>query len=120
MIHLDEDLLICDLAETYHVLDYRGLPPKLVAVLCSGLSDNSRIKRKVAGRKLNLEQYLLAALVDRASLLVWSKTKDAQKGLNKPKSLLDVLENSKQKDNAYKGFDSIEEYERKRAELMRG
>ena len=119
MISLDEDAVICDLAETYHVLDYRGLSPKLVAVLCIGLSDDSRIKKKLSNRNLSLEELLLAALVDRISLLVWAKTKDAQKGINKPKSIVGLFEKHK-KSNDYQGFDSIEDYEKKRAELLRG
>lgn len=116
MINLDEDAVICDLAETYHVLDYRGLSPSLVAVLCSGLSENSRIKKKMAGRKLDTEELFLAALVDRVSLLIWSRTKDAERGINKPKSVLEMFE--RPTEPKYQGFDSIEEYERKRAELL--
>jgi len=118
-LHLDEEAIICDLAETYHVLDYRGLAPSLVAVLCSGLSNDSRIKRKIANRKVSLEEFLIAALVDRVSLLVWAKTEDAQKGRNKPKSILSILEDEVAKPK-YKGFDSIDEFESKRAEFLRG
>ncbi len=119
MISLDEDAVICDLAETYHVLDYRGLSPKLVAVLCIGLSDDSRIKKKLANRKLSIEELLIAALVDRVSMLLWANTKDAQKGINKPKSIVGLFEKDKESKD-YQGFDSIEEYEKKRAELLRG
>ena len=120
MIHLDEDAVICDLAEVYHVLNYRGLSPRLVAVLCLGLSDNSRIKRKMANRKLTLEELLLAALVDRTSLLLWSKTKDAERGVNKPKSVLAIFEQETRQTSDYQSFNSIEDFERKRAELLRG
>lgn len=122
MIHLDEDALICDLAQTYHIFDYRGLSPSLVAVLCYGLEYDSRIKKKIEGRTLNISDFLLAALVDRASLLVWSKTKDASNGTNKPKSMLEILEPGIKSNQTgeYKTFDDYSEYERKRAELMRG
>lgn len=43
MILTDEDALICDLAETYHVLDYRALPLKTAAALASGLRADARI-----------------------------------------------------------------------------
>lgn len=43
MIHADEDALICDLAETYHVLEYRRLPLMTVAALASGLRAGARI-----------------------------------------------------------------------------
>lgn len=117
MIRLDEDALICDLAETYHVLNYRELSPKLVAVLCSGLSPDSRIKRKIVKRKNTLEDCLLAMLVDRVSLLVWSKTEDGQKNRNRPKSILKALE-EEPSESKYTGFNTIDDFERKRAELL--
>jgi len=46
MIKLDENALICDFAETYHIYDYRQLPPTRVAVFACGLRDDSRIKMK--------------------------------------------------------------------------
>ena len=118
MINLDEDSLICDLAETYHILNYKELSPSLVATLSCGLSDNSRIKRKIADRRLTLEETLMAAMVDKLSQLLWTKTKDAQHGRNRPKSILDALEKPKEK--VYKSFSSIEEFEKKRAELLKG
>lgn len=33
MIRADEDALVCDLAETYHIYNYRQLPARQVAVL---------------------------------------------------------------------------------------
>ena len=116
MIHLDEDAVICDLAETYHVLKYRELSPKLVAVLCSGLSEDSRIKKKIAGRYLSLDELFLAALVDKVSLMLWQRTKDAERGINRPKSMVELFE--RPPEPKYKGFDSIEDYERKRAEIL--
>ena len=116
MIILDEDSLICDLAETYHVLDMRGLSPRLVAILAIGLSDSSRIKRKAANRRLTFEETMMAAILDRTNWLLWTKTKEAQRGANKPKSILETLENPKEKD--FKVFNSIEDCERKRAELI--
>lgn len=120
MIHLDEEAVICDLAEVYHVLNYRGLSPRLVAVLCLGLSDNSRIKKKMSNRKLDTDELLLAALVDRVSLLLWAQTKEAQKGINKPKSIIKMFESETHEQSEYKSFDSVQEFERKRAELLRG
>lgn len=43
MILTDEDALICDLAETYNVLDYRALPVRTTAALASGLRADARI-----------------------------------------------------------------------------
>lgn len=91
MIRADEDALICDFAETYHLYDYKALPAMLVASLAVGLRDDSRIKMKLSGAKAPAEIVLLASIVDRLSILVWAKTKDAEKGRNRPKSLLSVL-----------------------------
>ena len=40
MIKQDEDALICDLAETYRIYDYRQLPLLQVAVFAYGLRDH--------------------------------------------------------------------------------
>ena len=40
MIKTDEDALICDLAETYRIYDYRQLPAYQVAVFSFGLRDD--------------------------------------------------------------------------------
>lgn len=87
MVSADEDALICDLAETYHVFDYRSMPSKLVATLAAGLSENSRSKRKIAGLPHPAETLLLAMAVDRLSYLVWAKTEDGQKNRNRPESV---------------------------------
>ena len=91
MIRTDKDALICDLAETYHVYDYKALPASLVASLVVGLREDSRIKMKLSGAKAPSEIILLASIIDRLSVLVWMQTKDAQKGRNRPKSLMSIL-----------------------------
>jgi hypothetical protein len=91
MIHEDETALICDLAETYGILDWRALPLKTAAALSSGLRENSRIKMKIAGVQADQETLLLAAAVDRLSLLVWAKTKDGMNGRNKPDSIYEQM-----------------------------
>lgn len=76
MINLDEDALICDLAETYHIYDYRSLPVQLVATLSAGLRDNSRIKLKAAGSPVGLDTVILAAIADNLSMLRLGFSKD--------------------------------------------
>lgn len=108
-----EEEVICDLAETYHIFDYKRLPPSLVATLVVGLDSNSRIKRKLSGAKLTLEQSLLALLVDGVNIQIWQRTKDGSKGKNKPESLYKKLMglNSVQKEEL-KSFKTIDDYER--------
>lgn len=100
MIVTDEEALICDLAEIYHIFDYRSMPARMVATLAAGLPDSSRIKLKIAGIPCATETLLLAMAVDRLSLLFWAKTEDGQKNRNRPESiylhLLGVEERKKQ------------------------
>ena len=78
----DEDALVCDMAETYHIFDYRALPLFLAARLACGLRENSRSKMRLAGNRIELRDALLAAILDRVSFLAWAQTRDGQK---KPK-----------------------------------
>ena len=121
MIRLDESALICDFAETYHILDYRALPLQTAAVLASGLRDNSRIKMRIAEVEVSPETALMAAAVDRLSLLVWAKTKDAETGINRPESILAKITNRETKtDSDLQAFDTAEEFEAARQRIIQG
>lgn len=105
--------MICDLAETYHILNYRELPPLLVATLVLGLDDNSRVKRKISDTKLTLEETLLAMILDGINFICWTYTKEAKKGRPySKKSVLKLLngEYDKEKDDL-EIFKTIEEFE---------
>ena len=116
MLKIDENALICDLAETYHIYDYRQLPPLQVAVFAIGLRDDSRIKMKLSGAKVPPDILLLAGIIDRLNLLLWTKTKDAEKGLNRPKSILSDLYH---KESDISAFASGKEFEAERQRLIR-
>lgn len=122
MIGADKDAVICDLAETYGIFDYRALPVEMLATLVVGLRDSSRIKMHIAGSKSAQDTLLIAAAVDRLSLIVWSMSKDAQTGENRPNMLLPVLMNGKQEErnNSNTVFGSGEEFEAERERLIRG
>lgn len=111
MIATDRNALMCDLAETYGIFDIRALPASVLATLSVGLRDDSRIKMKMAGEKIPRQDMMQAAMVDRLSLLLWAKTKDAQHGMNRPKSLLEILTRAPQKSGSTQGFDSPEDFE---------
>src|SRR5690625_2524791 len=120
MIKLDEDALICDLAETYQIYDYRQLPPTRVAVFAYGLNDDSRIKMKLIGQSVPTEILLLAGISDKLSTLVWFQTKDGQKGKNRPTMLTDLLTNKKQENKKdVIVFNSGEDFMKVRNQLMR-
>lgn len=107
MIKLDENALICDLAETYQVFDYRSLPVHLVAALSAGLRDNSRIKLKIADSKVSLETVILATIADNLTVLRMSMDK---RNKGKPFLFTEAIfsENKKQK---VRGFKSAQEFE---------
>ncbi len=113
MLRTDETALICDLAETYGVLDWRALPLKTAAALSAGLRDDSRIKLKLSGQKIDRETVLLAAAVDRLPTLVWFKTKEGVHGRNRPESLVARLmkEETKPEERKYMTFRTPEEFE---------
>src|SRR5690625_6979619 len=110
MINLDEDALICDLAETYQIYDYRQLPATRVAVFAYGLRNDSRIKMKLGGQSVPIDTLLLAGISDRLSTLIWFQTKDGQKGKNRPKSLIDLLNNKEETEKDTVIFDSGEDF----------
>lgn len=120
MIKIDEDALICDLAETYHIFDYRQLPATLVAVFSCGLRETSRIKMTINEQEVPLEVQLLAGISDKVGLLVWANSKDGQKNKNRPGSLLEILIGGSKKSQDTVGFTSGEEFERKRQQLLGG
>lgn len=102
MIQEGEDDLICDLAETYGIFNYKSLPVQMVATFSYGLSENSRIKRKLRGNEESQEQYeqrILIAIFDRINWLVWSRTEDAMNNVNRPESLYDKIYNPHKDDD---------------------
>ena len=121
MITLDEDALVCDLAETYQIYDYKQLPLYQVAVFAYGLRDNSRIKQVMSNQIVPLETTLLASIVDRLSLSLWLQTKDGQKGINRPKSIVDQLtkqDKEERGEREYLVFESGEDFENYRKSLL--
>ena len=122
MLRTDETALICDLAETYGILDWKALPLKTAAALSAGLRDNSRIKMKLSGQKIDSDTALLAAAVDRLTTLVWFKTKDGVSNRNRPESILSRLmeEEQKQKEKDFRTFRTPEEFEAARRRALNG
>lgn len=121
MISLDEDALICDLAETYQIYDYRQLPALRVAVFAFGLRDDSRIKMKLNGQVVSMDTLLLAGISDKLSTLVWFQTQDGQKGKNRPTMLTDLLTNNKKESKEdVIVFNSGEDFDKVRNRLAGG
>ena len=118
MIKLDEDALICDLAEVYNIFDYKQLPAYRVAVFSLGLSDSSRIKMKLANQAVNFETMLLAGIFDKVSLLFWSKTKDSESNKNRPLSVVEMLNGKQTNTKEVVSFESGKEFEAERQRII--
>lgn len=109
--------MVCDLAEVYHVFDYRSIKLTMLAKLVIGLRAESRTKMRLTGSKLTMEQTLLASIFDLLNLLVWSHTEDAKHKRNRPKSMLEQLTSS---DDDHEVFETGEEFDKARAKLIGG
>lgn len=107
--------MICDLAETYHILNYKDLQPSLVAVLVLGLRDNSRVKMRISNAPITTEQTLIAMMVDSLNFIAWTKTKDAKHKKYNQKSALKSLrgeykETKKEDLQTFKNPDELMDY----------
>ena len=91
MINTDEEALICDFAETYHIYDYRSLPLHMAGIFACGLRTDSRISMAISETKLTTDQTLLALIADNMRMLVWLNSSDGANGINRPKLLTDAL-----------------------------
>lgn len=120
MISTDRNALICDLAETYRVYDYRSLPAQTVATFSVGLRDNSRIKMKMSGAKATQEILILSMIADRLGILAWMFSEDGQKGRNKPPQLIEMLygKEIKQANSDVLTFNTPEAFEKARREIL--
>lgn len=109
--------MICDLAETYHVLNYRELPPSLVATLVTGLRADSRLKMKLTGMKIPVETTIQAMIYDAVSMVLWMNSDDGRRNRNRPKSLVKTLmEDPEPKE--FQTFSSGAEFLKKREEIL--
>lgn len=116
MVAEDENALICDFAETYHIFDYKQMPLKQAAILAHGLPNDSRIKLRLSGRKYGLDTLLIATVADALNTLVWFQTEDGQKHRNRPQSIARLL--TEEPADELEEFDSIEAYEAARKQRM--
>lgn len=124
MLELDEDALVCDFAETYHIYDYRSLPLKMVATLSVGLRENSRIKMAASGLHVSQDTLLLATIADRVELFRYGFTEAAKSGKKPPTMIVDTLlggtNKKRSKADTYKTMDEFETAYAKIAEKIRG
>lgn len=119
MLSADRDALECDMAETYGILDMEALPVEKLAVLSYGLRENSRIKMKMSGMKMNTDTFLLAGCFDMLSWIKWSKTRDAADGGTPPEGVLGRLFGHAREQETV-GFSSADEFKAARERIIKG
>lgn len=112
MIALDEDALICDFAEFYHIYNIYDYPVDYIATLAIGLRDNSRIKTKLYGLRIDLTSLFLAHIVDNTAIIAYLNSKEGLTGKNRPKSMVEIFFNDKKKNEEAQEFNSGEEFDK--------
>ena len=116
MVRLNEDALICDLAETYHIFDYRSMPPQLVATLAAGLGDDSRIKRLAGEQPASSEVMLLGGILDALHAIMYRLSDGSTAP---PVSIIDLMfGNEHEPQKQCMSFDSYEDFEAYRQKLI--
>ena len=116
----DPDALVCDMAETYRVYDFRSVPLRTLATLAAGLGPESRVMRRVSGMQATRAEVILATIADGINTLVWMKTKDGRKGRNRPKRIIDAILGKVREQDAPVGFATADEFEEARRKIMEG
>ena len=120
IIKENEDDLVCDLMQYYHISNWRSYSPFFISTLMFGLPEESRIMKTLSGMKYSIDRMLIAVIADKLSLLWWAKTVDGQKNQNRPKSFVDILIGNVKKEESKDiiTFNTPEEFEAYRAELV--
>ncbi len=102
-------MLICDLAETYGIYDYKAMKPSLVATLAVGLPESSRVMRKYSKLTLTIDQMLLAMIEDSLNGLIWGL--GGKKSRKRPKSIFKMLTEPKKEKDELMTFRTPEDFE---------
>lgn len=109
-----EDLVICDLAQTYGILDYTQLKPNILATLVLGLDRDSRVMRKLRDEPITYNQSLLALIFDALQIIAFNQ--GHKKGAKHPESLFKHLTEKKEEKDELMSFETPEQYEKWRKE----
>lgn len=117
---MDRKSLVCDLAETYGIFDFKGVPVPLLGTLVAGLRDDSRIGRKINGVHGSTVELLLAELIDSVNALVYGLL--AEEGTQRPESrkawFIAGQKEDKELEKEYESFATGEAFKARRAELL--
>lgn len=108
--------MICDLAQTYHIFDYRQVPGRLLGTLVAGLGPNSRIYQKESGQLVPTEMFLQAAILDELRLIVYLL--DGNKHKKQPKPITERLLETQREQRKEMVFASPEEFVKARQKII--
>ena len=107
--------MTCDLAETYHLFNYKDLPPTKVAVLVFGLGAKSRIYKKMQGIQEIPDYLLLPSIHDRLSEIEYMLVGNNKKEM--PTRLVDLVlgrEDKSKKKILVKTYMSVDDFNKSR------
>jgi len=104
--------VICDLAETYHIFSYKNHKPSFIATLLCGLKDDARIAMRMAGVTTDNKTLLLAMIAD--LIRSFGGSFDGENGT----SIYDSFFRTQKSKKTTTGFDTVEEYEKRRNEII--
>lgn len=107
--------MTCDLAETYHLFNYKDLPPTKVAVLVFGLGAKSRIYKKMQGIQEIPDYLLLPSIHDRLSEIEYMLVGNNKKEM--PTRLVDLVlgrEDKGKKKDSCKTYMSKDDFNKSR------
>lgn len=108
--------MICDLAEVYHIYDYRGVPGRLLGALVVGLGVNSRIYQRITGQLVPTDTLMQALIIDELRRIVYLL--DGNKNKKYPEPMAERLLEHEEPEREYITFDTPEEFEKARAALL--
>lgn len=91
MLARHKNALICDLAETYQIYNWRQIPVKTLGILAAGLRYNSRVVIEESGEVFPTDLMILASIADTTRYLLYAL--GAKKGDALPSSLVEALQN---------------------------
>lgn len=89
MLAKHKNALICDLAETYRIYDWRRVPVKTLGIFAAGLRPDSRVVLEQVGEDFSTDTMILASIADTTRYILHAF--GAKKGDPLPPSLVEAL-----------------------------
>jgi len=106
--------MICDLAETYHIYDYRRVPGRLLGTLVAGLGANSRVYQKMSGQVVPTDTLLLAIVIDELRTIIYGAN-----GKKSPEKIATKLMEGAKPERKERLFNTGADFDKARAALIK-